>query len=75
MKFSEYVVFVDEGGDHSLESIDPYYPVFVLNFCILKKENHVNSVVPKVEGFKFKHFGHDAVILHVRGTLSRRSFE
>jgi hypothetical protein len=33
-KFSEYIVYVDESGDHGLETIDPNYPVFVLAFCI-----------------------------------------
>ena len=29
-RFSDYVVYVDESGDHSLERIDLDYPVFVL---------------------------------------------
>ena len=33
--FSDFIVFVDESGDHSLEVINPDYPVFVLAFCIL----------------------------------------
>lgn len=66
MDYSDYVVFVDESGDHGLESIDSYYPVFVLIFCIFEKSSYANIVVPKVEAFKFKHFGHDAVILHER---------
>ena len=33
-EFSDYIVYVDESGDHSLESIDINYPVFVLAFCI-----------------------------------------
>ena len=36
-KFSDYVVFVDESGDHSLVSVDPSYPVFVLAFAIFEK--------------------------------------
>jgi hypothetical protein len=32
--YSQYIVYVDESGDHSLQSIDPQYPVFVLAFCI-----------------------------------------
>lgn len=28
MKFSDYIIYVDESGDHSLESIDPDYPIF-----------------------------------------------
>jgi len=35
--FSDYIIHVDESGDHSLESIDPNYPVFVLAFCIFNK--------------------------------------
>lgn len=30
--FSDFLVFVDESGDHGLDSIDPGYPVFVLAF-------------------------------------------
>ena len=35
--FSDYIVYVDESGDHSLESINPEYPLFVLSFCIFLK--------------------------------------
>ena len=66
MNFSDYVEFVDESGDHNLKSVDSDYPVFVLGFCIFQKTDYANSVVPKVETFKFKHFGHDAIILHER---------
>lgn len=30
--FSEFVVYVDESGDHGMVKIDPNYPVFVLAF-------------------------------------------
>jgi hypothetical protein len=29
---SDYIVYVDESGDHGLVSVDPEYPVFVLAF-------------------------------------------
>jgi hypothetical protein len=61
---SNYVVYVDESGDHGLESIDPQYPVFVLAFCVFQKAYYVSHVVPALESFKFKHFGHDVVVLH-----------
>lgn len=61
---SNYVVYVDESGDHSLERIDTQYPVFVLAFCVFHMDYHANHVVPALESFKFKHFGHDAVVLH-----------
>lgn len=63
-QYSQYVVYVDESGDHSLESIDPQYPVFVLAFCVFHKNHYVTHVVPSLESFKFKHFGHDVVVLH-----------
>lgn len=63
-QYSQYVVYVDESGDHSLESIDPQYPVFVLAFCVFHKNHYATHVVPSLENFKFKHFGHDVVVLH-----------
>jgi uncharacterized protein DUF3800 len=62
--FSDYIVFVDESGDHGMQSIDPGYPVFVLAFCVFHKEAYVTTAAPAVLRFKFKHFGHDQVILH-----------
>lgn len=62
--FSDYIVYVDESGDHGLTSIDPSYPIFVLVFCIFKKRDYVQAVVPLIQEFKLKHFGHDQVILH-----------
>ena len=29
---SDYIVFVDESGDHSLESLNPDYPIFVMGW-------------------------------------------
>ena len=62
--FSDYVVYVDESGDHSLTSINPDYPVFVLAFCIMHKRHYAERVIPSVEKFKFNYFGHDAIVLH-----------
>lgn len=63
-QYSNFVVYVDESGDHSLESIDEQYPVFVLAFCVFQKAYYASKVVPALEAFKFKHFGHDVVVLH-----------
>ncbi len=62
--FSDYIVYVDESGDHGLKTIDPNYPVFVLAFCIFRKHDYMESLVPALQAFKFRHFGHDQVILH-----------
>lgn len=65
-KFSNFIVYVDESGDHSMSTIDPKYPVFVLSFCVFYKRHYSEKVVPALQKFKFNHFGHDLVILHER---------
>lgn len=62
--YGDYMVFVDESGDHGLDSCDPAYPVFVLAFCIIRKADYVDVITPAVQRFKFKYFGHDLVVLH-----------
>lgn len=63
-KYSRYVVYVDESGDHGMENPDPNYPMFVLAFCIFHKRHYAEVVVPALQKFKFNHFGHDLVVLH-----------
>lgn len=63
-RFSDYIVYVDESGDHGLKTIDSNYPIFVLAFCIFKKADYSQQIVPALQAFKFTHFGHDQVILH-----------
>ncbi len=65
-EFSDYVVYVDESGDHSLTSIDGNYPMFVLSFCVFHKKHYVESVVSRLQRHKFRYFGHDIVLLHER---------
>jgi hypothetical protein len=62
--FDDYIVFVDESGDHGLASIDPPYPMFVLAFCLFDKTTYAEAAAPSITRFKFKHFGHDQIILH-----------
>ena len=62
----DFLVFVDESGDHGLDRIDPAYPVFVLAFCIVRKDHYARHLLPAVTEFKFRHFGHDQVVLHER---------
>ena len=66
MNASEFIIFVDESGDHGLATIDPQFPVFVLAFCILRKSDYSRGLLPAITEFKFAHFGHDQVILHER---------
>lgn len=62
--FSDHLVFVDESGDHGLDRCDPNYPVFVLAFCVVEKRRYADEICPALAHFKFRHFGHDLVILH-----------
>ena len=62
--FSDYLVFVDESGDHNLIHIDPQFPVFVLLFAIIRKDDYVDRVCPDLQRFKFGFWGHDEVVLH-----------
>lgn len=43
VEHSDYLVFVDESGDHHLTRIDPQFPVFVLLFAILRKDDYVEK--------------------------------
>jgi len=62
--FDDYIIFVDESGDHGLASIDQDYPMFVLAFCLFEKQIYAEKVVPAILKFKFKQFGHDQIVLH-----------
>jgi hypothetical protein len=64
--WSDYLVFVDESGDHELDHPDPAYPLFVLVFCVVRKSDYARVVAPTITEFKCAHFGHDQVILHER---------
>lgn len=73
MNYSEFIVYVDESGSVDMLNNDPDFPVFVLSFCIFNKKNYTNNVVKSVEDLKFKHFGHDIIILHERDIRKRTS--
>jgi hypothetical protein len=79
IKHSDFIVYMDESGDHSLASIDPDYPVFVLSFCIFRKHSYTTALTPAIRQLKFATFGHDMVVLHEsdirrkKGAFSRLS--
>lgn len=59
-----YIIYVDESGDHGIKNIDAGYPIFVLSFCCFKIEEYIHNSVSKIQEFKFKYYNHDQVILH-----------
>jgi hypothetical protein len=64
MKNGEYIFYADESGDHSLIKVDPAFPLFVLSICGFRIKDYCWKIVPEIQQFKFRHFGHDMVILH-----------
>ncbi|MBS0615497.1 MAG: DUF3800 domain-containing protein [Verrucomicrobia bacterium] len=64
MQNSDYIVFVDESGDHSLDSLNPRYPIFVLSFCVFRKETYIREISPALGMLKVSLFGHDTIVLH-----------
>lgn len=64
--FSDYMLFIDESGDHGLESIDRHYPVFVLCGALINKDEYVSELEPAVNRLKLKYWGHTESVLHER---------
>ncbi len=64
--FNDYIVFVDESGDHGMASINEAFPLFVLACCLISKRDYMEIVVPAIQRIKFATFGHDCVVLHER---------
>jgi hypothetical protein len=62
--YSDYIIYVDESGDHGLKNIDPQYPIFSLAFCIFKKADYMKNIAPALNELKFKYWGHCDVVLH-----------
>ncbi|MDR0741516.1 MAG: DUF3800 domain-containing protein [Rickettsiales bacterium] len=65
MKNSNYLIFVDESGDQNLKVINPNgYPVFVLAFMIIHKDEYCNNLLPKFAKLKLKYFPDVNTVFH-----------
>jgi hypothetical protein len=64
MSYGDFIVYIDESGDHGMNNINPETPVFALAFCIFPKDAYRLDVVPRAQELKFEFWGHDCVILH-----------
>lgn len=70
------VLFLDESGDHSLDVIDPQYPMFVLGGVILDMNYAKNELEQKIRTFKKTMFGTEEIILHTADiSRNRRGYE
>jgi Protein of unknown function (DUF3800) len=64
MNYSDYIVYIDESGDHGLTNINADHPVFALAFCVVEKTKYMDAIVPAFQKLKFEFWGHDSVVLH-----------
>jgi hypothetical protein len=70
------ILFLDESGDHSLDKIDPQYPIFVLGGIIVEEEYALGELTRQVQRFKRELFGRNDLILHTSDILRvRNGFE
>lgn len=67
----EWLIFLDESGDHSLEAIDAEFPVFALCAVAIRRDDYGSLVIPAVAQLKLDTWGHEGVVLH--GSDIRRS--
>ena len=61
---SDFIIFADESGDTGIRQIDPNYPVFLLNFCVFRRDEYVKVVEPSLRVFKVAYLGNDQEVLH-----------
>jgi hypothetical protein len=64
--YANVIIFADESGDHGLQQIDQSFPLFALVFCLVRKQDYVERIVPAMQRLKFAFWGHDAVPFHER---------
>jgi hypothetical protein len=63
---SDFVIYADESGNHGLKNIDPAYPLFVLAFIIMRREDYITKITPDLQRLKFDYWGHDQIVFHER---------
>lgn len=69
----EFLVFLDETGDHSLQHIDKQYPIFGLGAMFCKYDHYVKDINPLFDDLKYKYFDKRQVILHSTDIRKRKN--
>ena len=69
--FSNYIVFVDESGNHVFSKKSTHHE-FLYVFCIFRKCVYIREVGPDYKKAKFQTWGHDQVILHASQMRKRK---
>lgn len=60
----EFLVFLDETGDHSLQHIDKQYPIFALGAMFCKTAQYIKEINPQFDELKYRFFNKRHVLLH-----------
>ena len=70
------VMYLDESGDHSLDKIDPQYPVFVLGGVIVDRAYARTVIAPRLRELKEEFFDQEDISLHTLDIIrARNGFE
>lgn len=64
--FAGHIVYLDESGTTVPGNARDTYPVFVLAAVCVAKQAYARQIVPDLQELKFRHFGHDQIVLHER---------
>jgi hypothetical protein len=71
----KYYLFLDESGDHSLDKIDPQYPMFVLGGVLINAADY-DRIEARWKLMKRELFGRDDIIIHTADlTRNKNGFE
>jgi len=71
----KYYLFLDESGDHSLDKIDPQYPMFVLGGVLINAVDY-DRIELRWKQMKRELFGRDDIIIHTADlTRNKNGFE
>jgi hypothetical protein len=69
-------MFLDESGDHSLDKIDPQYPIFVLGGVIVDVAYAKGELAEELRAFKRRVLGREDIVLHTADiTRNKNGFE
>jgi hypothetical protein len=70
-----FTLYLDESGDHTLDKVNPVYPVFVLG-GVITLGAHRATIEQKLRAFKRDYCGDENIILHTADiTRNRNGFE
>ncbi|MDR3019505.1 MAG: DUF3800 domain-containing protein [Treponema sp.] len=73
MKSSNYLVFVDEAGDHTIAPRYLEFPLLVLAFVIISKDEYCDKLLPQFTRLKLKYFSDVSTIFHERDIRKRKN--